>query len=206
MVTTRTGAVDPSEGSPEPCGPSTPDPTTNLQGQVAALTRLLTNLVLRDEQRRAETDPTTHTANALTQMTAAVTALAQMAQQPRAMDHTPEDLGLPLETPEDPVLGIVVADPRFESLFDLESYRLVNLRRQVSAAQIAGLTKRAQDLLPRISKLFDGRGAFEIIPFLIRLKEVENEAGLSEGMVLRLLPDMLLEPVVTAFRSAKLTT
>ena len=100
----------------------------------------------------------------------------------------------------------MVADPRFESLFDLESYRLVNRRRQVSATQIAGLTKRAQELHHRISKLFDGRGALGVNPFLIRLKEVANEAGLSEGMVLRLLPDLLLEPVVTAFRSAQLKT
>jgi hypothetical protein len=118
MVTTRTGAADPSDGSPDLGIQSTPDPTTDLQGQVAALTQLVTSLVLRDEQRRAVPDPTAQTANALTQMTAAVSALARVAQQPRATDSASDDMFLPLEPPEDPVIGIVVADPRFASLFD----------------------------------------------------------------------------------------
>jgi membrane-anchored protein YejM (alkaline phosphatase superfamily) len=41
-----------------------------------------------------------------------------------------------------------------------------------------------------------------IIPFLSRLREVSNEAGLSEGMLLRILPDLMIEPALTAFRSA----
>jgi hypothetical protein len=172
MVTTRAGEADPRDVSPDLGIQSTPGSSTDLQGQVAALTQLVTNLVLREEQRRAEPNPTAQTANALTQMTAAVSALARVAQQPRAPDSASDDLFLPLEPPEDPIIGIVVADPRFATLFDLESYRLTNRRRQVSAIQIAGLTKRAQELRPRISKLFDGRGALEIIPFLIRLKEV----------------------------------
>jgi hypothetical protein len=164
MVTTRTGAADPSDGSPDLGVQNLPSPTTDLQGQVAALTQLVTSLVLREEQRRAGPDPTAQTANALTQMTAAVSALARVAQHSRDPDPAPDDLFMPVEPPEDPVLGIVVADPRFSSLFDLESYRLNNRRRQVSARQIAGLTKRAQELRTRISKLFDGRGALEIIP------------------------------------------
>ena len=41
----------------------------------------------------------------------------------------------------------------------------------------------------------------DIIPFSSRLREVSNEAGLSEGM-LRILPDLMIEPALTAFRSA----
>ena len=52
-----------------------------------------------------------------------------------------------------------------------------------------------------MTKSFTGRDGLEIIPFLTRLREVSDEAGLSEGVLLRLLPDLLAEPALTAYRS-----
>jgi hypothetical protein len=43
----------------------------------------------------------------------------------------------------------------------------------------------------------------DVLPFLSRLQEIANEGGVSEGMLLRLFPDMLIEPALTAFRAAK---
>jgi hypothetical protein len=51
-----------------------------------------------------------------------------------------------------------------------------------------------------MTKSFTGRDGLDIIPFLTRLRAVSDEAGLSEGVVLRLLPDLLLEPALPAFR------
>jgi hypothetical protein len=52
-----------------------------------------------------------------------------------------------------------------------------------------------------MTKSFTERYGLDIIPFLTRLREVSDEAGLYEGVVLRLLPDLLAEPALTAFRS-----
>jgi hypothetical protein len=103
---------------------------------------------------------------------------------------------------EVPVPEITAAYPRFQPLFDLESNRLTNRRATVTARCISRLTKRAGEIRPRITTLFSGRDSLYIIPFLSRLREVSNEAGLSQGMLLRILPDLMIEPALTAFRSA----
>jgi hypothetical protein len=43
----------------------------------------------------------------------------------------------------------------------------------------------------------------DVLPFLSRLQEIANEGGVSEGILLRLFLDMLIEPALTAFRDAK---
>jgi hypothetical protein len=165
MVTTRNGPPGSSGAPPDQSGDNTPVP---LQDQVAALTQMVSELLARDQAQSSQPDSAAQTAMAMTQMTEAVSALARAAQSPSRQDYEPvEDLFLPVEPPETPVDEIVVANTRFASLLKIESYRLANRRRSVTTRKVTVLTKRAREIRPRISKLFDGRDTLELTPFCV---------------------------------------
>jgi hypothetical protein len=111
-------------------------------------------------------------------------------------DHGPEP-----ELPE--VAEIEVADPRFVSLLAVYTYSLHVRTARVAPKEISKLSKRATELRPRLGKAFSGREAMDVLPFLSRVQEIAKEGGVSEGMLLRLFPDMLIEPALTAFRAVK---
>ena len=194
MVTTRTGSGPGENSDPDPeLGAADSPAHSSLHEQVAALTQLVTSMMVRDDGRRGDPSPEIQTAQALTQMTQAATALTRVVRDTQTTaDGVGDDLFDPLESPEESFEEIAVANPRFAPLFCLDNYRLNNRRRTVTAKQVSGLTKRAQEMRPRFTCSFDGRGTLELFPFLARLQSVANEAGLSEGMVLRVLPDYLL--------------
>jgi hypothetical protein len=48
-----------------------------------------------------------------------------------------------------------------------------------------------------------GRDSLDVLPFLLRMQEIANEARVPEGVALRLLPDTLTEPALTAYRTSK---
>jgi hypothetical protein len=184
---------------------SGPAPPVDLSQRVEQLSSLVEQLLAREVNRNRQDDQVTQTATALTQMTEAVAHLAQVATtrgQTADYEGDEDDGANDMDYQEGPVPEITAADPRFQPLFDLESYRLTNRRAVVTARGISRLTKRAGEIRPRITTLFSGRDSLYIIPFLSRLREVSNEAGLSEGMLLRILPDLMIEPALTAFRSA----
>ena len=179
-------------------------PNVDLAQRVEQLTSLVERMLDRDVTRSRQEDQVVQTATALTQMTEAVTRLTRVAarREPDGADQGDEDDDAKdLDELELPVAAIVAADPRFQALFNLDTYRLINRRSKVTARGVSRLTRRAGELRPRMTKSFTGRDGLEIIPFLTRLREVSDEAGLSEGVLLRLLPDLLAEPALTASRS-----
>jgi hypothetical protein len=210
MVITRANPTSETEGGLDAQGNagdhlmSSMPPNADLAQRVEQLTSLVERMLDRDVTRSRQEDQVVQTATALTQMTEAVTRLTRVAarREPDRPDQGDEDDDEEeLDDPELPVAAIVAADPRFQALFNLDTYRLTNRRSKVTARGVSQLTKRAGELRPRMTKSFTGRDGLEIIPFLTRLREVSEEAGLSEGVLLRLLPDLLAEPALTAFRS-----
>jgi hypothetical protein len=210
MVITRAGPTSETEGGLDAQGNagdhlmSSMPPNADLAQRVEQMTSMVERMLDRDVTRSRQEDQVVQTATALTQMTEAATRLTRVAARhgPDGADQGDEDDdGEELDDPELPVAAIFAADPRFQALFNLDTYRLTNRRSKVTARGVSQLTKRAGELRPRITKSFPGRDGLEIIPFLTRLREVSDEAGLSEGVLLRFLPDLLAEPALTAFRS-----
>jgi hypothetical protein len=105
--------------------------------------------------------------------------------------------------PEDVVPEMRVADPRFASLLSVSTYLLSRRSPVVLPRQVAKLSKIAAELRPRLGKYFYGTSLLAVLPFLQRVREISEEAGLTEGIVLRILPDLLAEPALTSYRSAK---
>ena len=179
-------------------------PIPDLTLRMEQLTNLVERLIARDADRSRQEDQVVQTATALTQMTEAVTHLAKVTYERGTNGaglEDDDDTADGTDDPETPVAEIIAADPRFQPLFKLETYRLTNRKTRVTSRGVSRLTKRAGEIRPRMTKSFSGRDILEIIPFLSRLREVSDEAGLSEGMLLRIIPDLLVEPSLTAFRS-----
>jgi hypothetical protein len=106
---------------------------SNLEAQVEALTRLLSQLVARDTERRAQDDQAIQIADAIALMTNAVERLARNAATDRTEDSDEE-----VERP-DPV-ATEEADPRFQPLFRSDAYSLTNRRSRVTTREVARLT------------------------------------------------------------------
>jgi hypothetical protein len=136
-------------------------------------------------------------------MTNSVERLARHAGTDRTENSEEEVERADQVAPEEAVPDILAADPRFQPLFRSEAYRLTNQRSRVTTREVARLTRRANEVRPRIITLFAGSTVLEVTPFLLRLRKVADEAGISEGMVLRLLPDLMVEPALTSFRTSQ---
>jgi hypothetical protein len=181
MVITRANPTSETEGGLDAQGnagdhlTSSMPPNADLAQRVEQLTSLVERMLDRDVTRSRHEDQVVQTASALTQMTEAVTRLTRVTTR-RGPDggvtDDDDDEENEREDPEVPVAVIVAVDPRFQSLFNLENYRLMNRRPKVTARGVSRLTKRAGDLRPRMTKSFTGREGLYIIPFLTRLREV----------------------------------
>jgi hypothetical protein len=99
----------------------------------------------RDVIRSRHEDQVVQTASALTQMTEAVTRLTRVTTRrgPDGGVTDDDDDENERDDPEVPVAVIVAADPRFQSLFNLENYRLMNRLPKVTARGVSRLKKRA---------------------------------------------------------------
>jgi hypothetical protein len=83
----------------------------------------------RDVSRALQEDQVVQTANALTQMTEAVTHETRVTTRRGPDGVVADDEGddeNEMDDPEVPVTLIFAADLRFQSLFNLETYRLTN--------------------------------------------------------------------------------
>jgi hypothetical protein len=135
-------------------------PNADLAQRVEQLTSLVERMLDRDVTRSRQEDQVVQTATALTQMTEAVTRLTRVAARrgPDGADQgDEEDDEEDQDVPELHVAAIVAADPRFQALFNLDTYRLANRRSKVTARGVSRLTKRAGELRPRMTKSFTGR-------------------------------------------------
>ena len=151
-------------------------PIPDLTLRMEQLTNLVERLIARDADRSRQEDQVVQTATALTQMTEAVTHLAKVTYERGTNGaglEDDDDTADGTDDPETPVAEIIAADPRFQPLFKLETYRLTNRKTRVTSRGVSRLTKRAGEIRPRMTKSFSGRDILEIIPFLSRLREVK---------------------------------
>jgi hypothetical protein len=157
MVVTRANPTSKTEGGLEANSGdhlmSSMPPNANLVQRMEQLTSLVERMLDRDVTRSRQEDQVVQTATALTQMTEAVTRLTRVAAR-----REPDGSGIgnrddnreELDDPEIPVAAIFAADPRFQALFNLDTYRLINRRSKVTARRVSKLTKRAGELRPRM--------------------------------------------------------
>jgi hypothetical protein len=136
-------------------------------------------------------------------MTNALAALSTRATRSNGAGSDEDDEFNASADPKDVVPEMRVADPRFASLLLVSTYLLSRRSPVVLPRQVAKLSKRAAELRPRLGNYFDGTSPLAVLPFLQRVREIAEEAGLTEGIVLRILPDLLAEPALTSYRSAK---
>jgi hypothetical protein len=94
-------------------------------------------------------------------MTNAVERLARHAGTDRTEDCEEVERADPV-APEEAVTDILAADPRFQPLFRSEAYRLTNRRSRVTAREVARLTRRSNEVRPRIIRLFAGSTVLEV--------------------------------------------
>jgi hypothetical protein len=141
---------------------------------------------------------------ALESMSQAIAALSTRSIRSRADEFGSEDdnpngvFEVGADVPE-----MRVADPQFASLLSVNTYLLTRRSPRVLPRDVSRLTKRAAELRPRLGSPFDGSLPLSVLPFLQRVKEIAEEAGLTEGIVLRIFPDLLSEAAVTSYRGAR---
>jgi hypothetical protein len=180
----------------------------DLTSQMRALGAAVALLVDRERERVPErpTETPAETTRALELMAQAMSHLSTRVRDGRDAGSGSDGEVLATEERGAEVPEIRVADPRFHSLLSVHSYLLTRRSPHVLPRQVARLSKRAVELRPRLGTSFGGRSPLAVLPFLQRVREIAEEAGLSEGVVLRLFPDLLSEPALTSFRSAKPST
>jgi hypothetical protein len=174
-----------------------PSPLEELTAQVKELSETVAALSSRDSERAS------HESSSVVELLAK--SLSQVAERrsPRAGSESDDDVIEPADDCDNLVSDIRVADPRFRSLLSVATYRLARRRHRVLAREVSRLAKKAAELRPRVTKLFSGIVPLDVLPFLVRVREIAEEAGLTEGVLLRLLPDLLAEPALTSFRNTK---
>jgi hypothetical protein len=182
---------------------TTPAPVSNvadLASQVRALTSTVTALVDRERSREESAE----SSRAVEIMAQAMARMTSQLTHGRGTDSESEGEGPdPGNAEELSIPDVRVADPRFKVLLSIEPYRLSRRGTQVLPRDVAKLSKKAAELRPRVGRYFGGSPPLAVLPFLQRVREIAEEAGITEGLLLRLLPDLLTDPALTSFRSAK---
>jgi hypothetical protein len=171
-----------------------------LSSQIRALTNTEESLEERDASRQDAPDAT----RAVEMMTAALSAMSIQVNRSRGVESDSEETAGPVEVPielEEVVDDLKVADVRFTPLLSIKTYLLSRTTVQVPPRAVSRLSKRSAELRPRLGKPFGGTTPLEVLPFLTRVQEIAEEAGLTEVVQLRLLPYLLTEPALTCFRS-----
>jgi hypothetical protein len=210
MATRRRAGAATSRVSPRrlnASGEMPSDRADELTMQMQSLGAAVAMLVDRERERTPErSEPPVESTRALELMAQAMSHLSTRLPHGRDAGSGSEgddgqDGARGADVPE-----IRVADPRFQCLLSVRSYLLTRRNPKVFPRQVARLSKRAVELRPRLGTPFEGKSPLAVLPFLQRVCEIAEEAGLSEGVVLRLFPDLLAEPALTSFRSAKPNT
>jgi hypothetical protein len=181
---------------------TTPAPVSDvadLASQVRALISTVTALVDRERSREEPAD----SSRAVEIMAQAMARMTSQLTGSRGADSESDGEGPdPGSAEELSVPDFRVADPRFKTLLSIEHYRLSRRSTQVRPRDVAKVSKKAAELLPRLGRYFGGSPPLAVLPFLQRSRTIADEAGITEGILLRILPELLVEPALTSFRSA----
>jgi hypothetical protein len=171
----------------------------DLASQVRALTSTVTSLFDRERSREKPAD----SSRAVEIMAQAMARMTTQLRGSRGADSESDGEGPdPGSAEELSVPDFRVADPRFKTLLSVEHYRLSRRSTQVRPRDVAKVSKKAAELLPRLGRYFGGSPPLAVLPFLQRSRKIADEAGITEGILLRILPELLVDPALTSFRSA----
>ena len=100
---------------------------------------------------------------------------------------------------------IRIRNRRFETVLNIETYRLRNRSQGITQDESGSLTKIANQLRPRMESVkFNGDPPLSFLPFLQQLTRVANQSSISEGCLLWVMEDFMLAPTLEAFRSQKI--
>jgi hypothetical protein len=90
------------------------------------------------------------------------------------------------------MLPVAISDPMLIDQVDYRRYRLRKRKAVLRSEEAKGLTRRAGEIHQRMPSLyFDGSEPLAVLTFLLRLKVVFDESGITEAMVSRLLFDFV---------------